>query len=385
MFEPLAIVLFWVPLGFIVYHWVLFPVLLWIYGRLFPRKFHFEQRDEPLRVSVVMAVYNEEAIIAEKMKNILAMEYPADYLEILIGSDNSIDRTDEIIRSFNDPRVRLIHYDEQAGKTVVLNRLLEMATGDVVLCTDADSLLTPQSLKLMVENFYDPKVGVVNPRYRRVNEEGSPAESFYDIWESKVKELEGRIGAMVGCYAYAIMVRRSLATPIPDDTILDDFILGIRPFRYGYDVVCEPRALVITRAESETVEYRRKSRISGGNMQALLRCYDLLSPKYGKKAWVYFSHKVIRMMVPFLLLMMLIGTGLQVRHPFFAVLFGLQLFAYATIPLLFVVPRRWRKFLIIQYYLYLNIGLVIGYWRYFFQRERFWKKTPRTAPPPELS
>ncbi|MCL6466029.1 MAG: glycosyltransferase family 2 protein [candidate division WOR-3 bacterium] len=385
MFEPLAVVLFWVPLGVIFYHWVIFPALLWIWAKLFPRKYHFEKRDEPLRVSVVMAVYNEEAIIAEKMKNILAMEYPADYLEILIGSDNSTDRTDEIIRSFNDPRVRLIHYDEQSGKTVVQNRLLEIATGDVVLCTDADSLLTPEALKLMVEKFLDPRVGVVNPKYRRVNEDGSPAESFYDLWESKVKELEGKIGAMVGCNAYANMVRRSLATPIPDDTILDDFILGIRPFRFGYDVVCEPRALVVTRAESETVEYRRKSRISSGNLQALLRCYDLLSPKYGRKAWVYFSHKVIRMMVPFLLLAMLIGAGLHFRYPFFAVLFGLQLLAYATIPLLFVVPRRWRKLLIIQYYLYLNIGLVIGYWRYLFRRERFWKKTPRTAPPPELS
>ncbi len=385
MFDLIAILLFWCPLALIFYHWVIFPFLLWLWARLAPRKFSPVQRDTPFKISVVMAVYNEEAIIAEKMKNLLAMDYPPEQIEILIGSDNSTDKTDEIIRSFNDPRVRLIHYNEQSGKTVVQNRLLELATGDLVLCTDADSLLSPESLKVMADDFLDPRVGVVNPRYQRVNEDGSLAESFYDRWEGKVKELEGRLGAMVGCYAYANMLRRSLATPIPDDTILDDFILGIRPFRSGYDVIMEPRALVVTRAESEQVEYRRKSRISAGNLQALLRCYDILSPKYGRKAWVYFSHKVLRMVVPFLLLFMFIGSAIKIGQPFFTVVFLLQVLSYAAIPLLFVLQGRLRKLLILQYYLYITIGLVIGYWRYLFRRERFWKKTPRVKAPPPVS
>ncbi len=349
-----------------------------------PRRANPQPRNEPFKISVVMAVHNEEAIIEEKMKNLLKMDYPKDKLEILIGSDDSTDKTDEIINSFNSPLVRLIHYHPQAGKTAVQNRLLKETTGDLVLCTDADSLLTPESLKLIAENFFDPKVGVVNPRYLRVNEDGSPAESFYDRWETKVKELEGRIGAMVGCNAYANVLRRSLAEPIPDDTILDDFILGIRPFREGYDVICEPRALVVTRVESEPIEYRRKLRISSGNLQALLRCYDLLSPKYGKKAWVYFSHKVLRMMVPFLLFSMLFASALRVTHPFFLSILSAQIFLYATIPLLFLVKGHLKKLLTPQYYLYLNIGLIIGYWNYLFHRNRFWSKTPRTAPPPTL-
>ncbi|MEO0079238.1 MAG: glycosyltransferase [candidate division WOR-3 bacterium] len=385
MFDAVAIVLFWIPLGIIVYHWILFPLVLWLWGKVAPRRLRPEQRAEPFRVSVVMAVFNEEAIIAEKMKNLLAMEYPEDKIEFLIGSDNSTDRTDEIIRSFNDPRVKLIHYDEQRGKTVVQNRLLELASGDIVLCTDADSFLTPESLRFMVENFLDPKVAVVNPRYRRINEQGSPAESFYDKWETKVKELEGRLGAMVGCNAYANMVRKSEAQPIPDDINLDDFYLGIRPFRHGLDVVMEPSALVTTRAEAESIEFRRKARISSGNLQALLHFYDLLSPKYGKKAWVYFSHKVLRMVIPFLLLTMLVGSGIKVENPFFRVVFGLQVLAYATIPLLFLVKGGWRRLLAPQYYLYINIALVVGYWRFLFRREGFWKKTPRVTGPPSRS
>jgi len=373
-----ATVLFWTAFGVMLYHWTAFPVMLWLWGKVSPRRYRPELRPEPFKVSVVMAVYNEEGLIAEKMRNVLATDYPADKMEILIGSDNSTDRTDEIIRSFNDPRIRLIHYNQQAGKTVVQNRLLLEAKGDVFLCTDADSLLTPESLRLMLEQMLDPKVAVVNPRYIRVNRDGSAAESLYDRWETKVKELEGRLGAMVGCNAYANMIRREVADPIPDDTNLDDFVLGIRPFRRGYDVVTEPRALVVTQVETERLEFRRKARINRGNVQVLMRFADLLLPKYGVKAWVYFSHKVLRMLVPFLLLAMLVGSALRTANLFFAVVFGLQLATLATVPLLFVARGPWRRLLFPQYYYYMNIALFVGYWQFFGGREKYWKKTPRS-------
>jgi len=378
LLDTLAAVLFWAAFGIMLYHWVAFPVILWLWGKVSPRRYRPEPRPEPFKVSVLMAVYNEEGIIAEKMKNVLATDYPADKMEVLIGSDNSTDRTDEIIRSFNNPRVRLIHYNQQAGKTVVQNRLLLEAAGDVILCTDADSILTPASLRLMLEQMRDPKVAVVNPRYARVNKDGNAAESFYDRWETKVKELEGRLGAMVGCNAYANMIRREVADPIPDDTNLDDFVLGIRPFRRGYDVVTEPRALVVTQTETEKLEFWRKARISRGNVQALLRFADLLLPKYGVKAWVYFSHKVLRMLVPFLLLAMLVGSALRTANLFFAVVFGLQLATLATVPLLLVARGLWRRLLFPQYYYYMNIALLVGYWQFFTGREKYWTKTPRS-------
>ena len=379
MFDTLATVLFWAAFGIMLYHWVAFPVMLWLWGKVSPRRYRPEPRTEPFKVSVLMAVYNEEEIIAKKMKNLLGADYPADKMEILIGSDNSTDRTDDIIQSFNDPRVRLIHYDQQAGKTVVQNRLLMEVTGDVVLCTDADSILTPASLRLMVEHFRDPKVAVVNPKYARANRDGSAAESLYDRWETKVKELEGRLGAMVGCNAYANMIRREVADPIPDDTNLDDFVLGIRPFRNGYDAVTEPRALVVTQTETEKLEFQRKARINRGNLQVLSRFADLLLPKYGIKAWTYFSHKVIRMIVPFLLIAMLIASAVELSQPFFAVMLVLQLTALVSVPLLLVSKGRWRKLLFPQYYYFMNIALFVGYWQFFSNRERFWTKTPRSG------
>jgi cellulose synthase/poly-beta-1,6-N-acetylglucosamine synthase-like glycosyltransferase len=377
LLDTIAAVLFWVAVGVMVYHWIAFPAILWLWGMVSPRRYRPEPRSEPFKVSVLMAVYNEEDIISEKMKNLLATDYPADRIEILIGSDSSTDRTDDIIKSFNDDRVRLIRYEQQAGKTVVQNRLLLEARGDVVLCTDADSLLTPESLRLMLEQMRDPKVAVVNPRYRRMNRDGSAAESLYDRWETKVKELEGRLGSMVGCNAYANMIRREVANPVPDDTNLDDFVLGISPFRSGYDVVTEPRALVVTQTEAETLEFRRKARISRGNLQALFRFSDILLPRYGVKAWTYFSHKVLRMLIPFCLLAMLIASAIESSRPFFAVMLAIQLLALASVPLLLVARAKWRRLLVPQYYYYMNIALLVGYWQYFTVRERYWAKTPR--------
>lgn len=334
-------------------------------------------RTEPFRISVVMSVHNEEALIADKITNLLAMDYPQDKVEILIGSDSSTDRTDEIIRSFNDPRVHLIRYDVQSGKVAVQNRLLKLATGELILFTDADALLTPGSLKIMAERFLDPKVAVVHPSFRRINKDGSPAESFYDRWENKVKEWEAKIGALVGCYGYANLIRKEFAQPIPDEIILDDFYFGIRPFRQGMDVINEPRALVVTQAESEGIEFRRKTRISSGNLQALFHFYDLLSPRYGKKAWVYFSHKVLRMLIPFILLSIFLVSAVKFNHPFFRFVFIVQLLAYGTIPLALCTKGWVRRLFVVQYYLLMNIALIVGYWRYFFSRERFWKRTPR--------
>ncbi len=379
MLDTLAAVMFWVALGVMLYHWIAFPVILWLWGKVSPRRYRPESRSEPFRVSVVMAVYNEEGIIAEKMRNLLATDYPADSIDMLVGSDNSTDRTDEIVRSFNDHRVRLVHYDQHVGKAVVQNRLLLEARGDVVLCTDADSMLTPESLRLMVDHFRDPKVAVVNPKYARVNEDGSAAESLYDRWETKVKELEGRLGAMVGCYGYAYIMRRDVADPIPDDTILDDFVFAVRPFRKRYDVVTEPGALVATRTESEGLEFKRKVRISRGNLQALLRYADLLHPKYRIKAWVYFSHKIIRMLIPFLLISMLVASVVESSRPFFTSMLVLQLLVLASVPILMVAKGKWRKLLVPQYYYFMNIALLVGYWQFFTSREKYWAKTPRST------
>lgn len=377
MSDSLTSVLFWFPVVLLVYHWALYPLLLALAAR--------RRRRQPAQVgdgvlpsvSIVMAAYNEEALIGEKLRESATLDYPAGQVEVLVGSDASTDATDDIVSRFGDSRVRLIRYEPRSGKIPVQNRLLGEAKGDLVLLTDVDASLTNDSLRLMVERLRDLRVGVVSPNYRRLNNEGSAAESVYDRWESKVKELEGRLGAMVGCYGWALLLRRELAGPIPDDTILDDFVIGIRPFRRGFDAVTEPSAMVVTRTESEGLEFWRKVRINRGNLQALLRFSDLLAPRYGVKAWVYWSHKVLRMGVPFLLAAMLVVSGLRVGSPFFEVAFVVQATALLTVPLLFIARGRWRRLLFPQYYYLMNIAVLVGYWQFLVRRDRYWRRTPR--------
>ena len=379
MRAALSILFFWIPLGLIGYHWLLFPLALWAWARLRPRRYAPVESSEPPSVSIVIAARNEGAILAGKIKNCLDIDYPRDKVQIIIGSDASTDSTDEVAGLFADQGVRLIKCEPRMGKTAVLIRLMLAAAGEILFCTDADVSVSPDALALMTRCMQDPRVGVVTPRYVRVNEQGSPAEGIYDRWETKLKEWEGKIGATVGVYGGALLIRRSLADPIPDDTILDDFVLGIRSFRHGFDVVSEPAAVAVTRTEVERLEFVRKARIGRGNMQALLRSVDLLSPVYGRKAWIYLSHKVIRMFVPCFLLSTLLCSAVFSTSSLFAVAFWVQLLAYLTVPALFVLPQRLRKFLLVQYYLYLNIALVVGYWQYFFGRRPVsnWLRTAR--------
>ncbi len=376
-FTAVSIILFWVPLGFVLYHWVVFPALLIVAVRLKRRRHEVVPTTELPHVTIAICAWNEEKCIGGKITNCLALNYPADKLEIAVGSDGSDDRTDSIVRAYDDKRVSLFRLETRSGKPSVLNMLIREAVGDLVLFTDADVMLDAGALKVMAARFDDPSVGAVHAHYRRVNCLGNPAEGLFDRFEAALKDLEGRLGAMVGAYGWALLVRRELCESLPTDTILDDFLIGIRPFRRGYSVVYEPTALCWSRVETENLEFLRKVRISRGNVQALVRNADLLSPVYGVKAWVYFSHKVLRMMVPFLLASMLVGSALRLGTLLLAVLFFCQLAALVTTPLLLLVRGGLRRFLLPQYYYYMNIALLVGYWQYWFSREQYWTRTPR--------
>ena len=380
MVDAAAVFLLWIPLGLMVYNWFLFPVLLLGMVKLRRRAPVVDPTDWDLpHVTVVIAAHNEEQVIGQKILNCLGFDYPPDRFDILVASDGSDDATDSVVRSVTDPRVQLFRQEPRAGKASALNLAMREVKGELVLFTDADVMIAQSALLSMVERFRDDSVGVVHAHYHRLNKGGNPAEGFFDRYEAKVKYLEGQLGAMVGAYGWALMLRKPLCEPIPEDTILDDFVLGIRPLRKGYSVVYEPEALCWTKVEEEGVEFKRKVRISRGNVQAFLRCADLLNPKYGIRAWVLFSHKFLRWITPFLLLMILAVSAVKIGAPFFFVLFLVQALLYVTAPLVVVVRGSVRKWLIPQYYLFQNFALLLGYWQYSFcRRGGHWQRTARS-------
>ena len=382
MFHLTDIILFWIPFGLIAYNWMIFPVLLILVVRL-RRSVHLgresESPQELPRVTIAVAAWNEEKCIGEKIRNCLAFDYPPDRLEILIGTDAVTDRTNDVVRTFSDRRVRLWTTDQRLGKSEVLNRLMPLAAGDLVLFTDADVLMSPAALRMAVRRFRDERVGVLLFHYERRNEEGHVAEGLWDWYENWLKRLEGELGAAVGVYGWAMMLRRSLCRPIPPETINDDWVLGTRPFRWGYAAVYEPRATSWTKAEKARVEFTRKTRISRGNIQAFFMMPDLFLPKFGVKSWVLISHKLLRWVTPVLLLAMLVGSALSWQVPFFRVVLLLQMAVLLTTPLVLVARGLARRLLLMQYYVWTNLAMVVGYWQYFFGRRLVynWLRTTR--------
>ena len=379
MTSPVAILLVLVPLAVMAYNWLLFPALLAIAVRLKRRRPVAAHSGELPRVSVVVAAWNEELCIAHKICNCLMFDYPADRFEIVVGTDAVTDRTNEIVRSFEDRRVRLWTCDDRLGKSEVLNRLVPLTTGDLILFTDADVQMATDALRVAASRFSDQKVGVLLFHYERRNEDGHVAEGTWDRYENWLKRLEGELGSAVGVYGWAMMLRRSLCQPIPPETINDDWMLGTRPFRWGYAAVYEPRASSWTRAETARVEFTRKIRISRGNVQAFFMMPDVFLPKYGVKSWVLFSHKFLRWITPFLMLAILIGSAIGWHAPLFRVALLLQLLVYLTTPFVLVARGFLRKLLFPQYYAWANMAVLAGYWQYFFGRKLSynWLRTAR--------
>lgn len=381
MFDIIAIIFFWIPVGLLFYHWVLFPVVLYILAKIR----HPEKEPPPFSelpfVTVAIAAWNEELHIAQKLQNSLELDYSADRIEILVGTDAITDRTNEIVREFaaKDKRIRLVAIEERVGKSTVINLLANEAKGEIILFTDADVLLKPDALLAGVERFRDPKVGLVLPAYQRINKEGLSAEGLWDRYENKLKEWEGKLGCAVGVYGWAMFLRRKAFQPLPADIINDDYVLGIFAFRKGYKSVYEPRSLSLAQVEPPKIEFQRKTRISRGNAQQFFRYSDILLPKYGVVAWVFFSHKYLRWFGPFFLLSVLIISPVKAQNPFFFTLFLLQAFFYLTTPFVTMAKGAWRKLLALQYFFWTNFALLAGYWQYFFGRrlKYNWLRTER--------
>ncbi|MEO0019495.1 MAG: glycosyltransferase family 2 protein [candidate division WOR-3 bacterium] len=381
MFNIIAIVFFWLPLGLLTYHWFGFPLILWLLVKIYRSKTPQGEGYQLPKVTVAIAAWNEELTIEAKLHNCLSLEYPKEKMEILVGTDAVTDRTNEIVLRFaeNDSRIHLITVSERIGKSAVINLLAKEASGDVILFTDADVLLEPNTLMAGVKHFYDPKVGLVLPAYKRVNKEGVAPEGLWDKYENKIKEMEGKLGVAVGVYGWAMFMRRSAFYPLPPDTINDDYVLGIFAFRRGYRSVYEPNSISWTKIEPPEIEFKRKMRISRGNAQQFFRYSDILLPKYGLVAFVFFSHKYLRWLGPFFLLSMFAASGINARTPFFLWMFVLQLIIYSTTPLLLWMRGFWRKFLFPQYFIWTNLALLAGYWQFLFgKRLKYnWLRTER--------
>lgn len=336
-------------------------------------------------VSLVVAAYNEEGCITDKLQNSAGLDYPADRFEVLIGSDGSTDRTNELVEQCGDPRVRL-SVAERAGKTTVLNRCVPMAKGDIVILSDANTMIDAAAVKKLVRHFRDPEVGAVCGKLKLFNPtKKGYEESAYWTYESLIKFYEGKRGAVMGANGGLYAIRRSLFTALPPGTIVDDFVIPLRILEQGFKVLYDPEAIAYEETtEDYGREFGRRARIAAGNFQSLRMLRGLLSPLAGFRAFAFWSHKVLRWMAPALMALALVANLFLLSSPLYWVTLAAQLGFYAlafTGSRRLRVPRAFAKVASVAYYFVtMNLAIAVGFWRFLRNSQRAaWDRTARAA------
>jgi cellulose synthase/poly-beta-1,6-N-acetylglucosamine synthase-like glycosyltransferase len=315
----MARLLFWISAGFAVYVYVGYPVVLWTLQAFFGTA----TRRQPIEpsVSLLVAAYNEAAVIADKIRNSLALDYPAEKLEIVVASDGSKDATAEIVRSFvraeTGGRVRLLDFKENRGKMAVLNDVVRELRGDIVAFSDASSMVAADSLRTLVQSFTDPRAGAASGVYRLLKKDQAPLgaqEDLYWKYETFLKVQEAKLGAFTGAHGSLYAIRRALY-PFPSaSTINDDFTIPMRILEHGHRVAYEPAAVAYEEAH-EMEGFSRRVRITAGNIEQLREIRSLIWPPRPFVLFCLLSHKTGRLLVPVFMLLAL-GANIVLREQF---------------------------------------------------------------------
>ncbi len=324
--------IFWLAAALVGYSYLGYPAWLWLRSRWSPR---------PVRrgfvvptVSAVMVVRNEEAVIARKLENLLTLDYPQDKLDVVVVSDGSSDRTPAILADYaRDSRVKVLAKPASQGKAAGLNDAIKLATGDVLLFTDARQQIESGALRFLTENFADPDVGAASGELML----GDPASGetgkgmgLYWRIEKKIRELESASGSVVGATGAIYCARRTLldASPLPEGTILDDVLLPMQIVRQKSRVIFDSRARAWDSPDlGEGREFSRKVRTLSGNYQLLQLAPWLLSSQNAIR-FEFVSHKLSRLAVPFALLALLIASAF-LPQPLYRAALVAQLAFYA--------------------------------------------------------
>jgi glycosyltransferase involved in cell wall biosynthesis len=326
--------LFWGAVALIGYTYIGFPLLLMLRGLLRPRS--YQQGTATPSVSVLLAVYNEEAWIVKRLQNLLEQDYPAEKLEIIVASDGSSDNTEQLVRGLRLPNVRLLSLPRQ-GKNGTLNSAAAVARNEILVFTDADSLFTPGTLRKLVAPFSDATIGAVGGDFRYDSYGESHDERAYWGLDRWLKRLQRKGGDLTSATGQIYALRRELFTPIPAN-VNDDFYASTRAVVAGRRLLFEPQAVAHGPISADAdAEFRRKVRVISLGLAGIWASRELLNPfRYGFYSIQLWSHKVFRRLLGAPLVLMLVSAWLLwPTHLFYQVtalgetaFYGLALLGY---------------------------------------------------------
>ena len=361
------VIVFWAALLLVAYTYAIYPLLLWLLtaGR---RRPDYAPLDEWPCTSLIIAAYNEEAILRAKLENALGLDYPVDKLEIVVVSDESTDGTDAIAEEFVPRGVRVHRVPERGGKTAAQNVGVGLARGEVLVFTDANSMYAPEALKRLLAPLADDEIGCVCGELQYADsEEGGvgKGEGAYWSYEQFLKQRESMLSSALGANGAIYALRRELFEELGND-IISDFIMPIRVWRRGYCVVYEPKAIATELSGgSFRDEFRRRRRIISRSLYGLWTQRGVLNPfAHFVFAFQMFSHKVLRWLVPVLLLAAFGANIALAGDPFYRILLALEVAFLALAVLGYALPERLGRlmpFYLPAYFCAINYGALLGF------------------------
>lgn len=381
-------VIFWAGVATVAYTYVFYPLSLAVLARLAPlRTIHEDGKAYRLpTATLVIAAYNEEPVIAKKIEDSLELDYPADLLTIIVASDGSSDSTDRIVREYAERsgNVRLLSLP-RSGKSGAINAAMREVTSDLAVFTDANTVFEKGALKKLARRFHDPDVGCVSGRLVYRNPSGNisgKGEGAYWRYETMLKRLESRLGYVAGANGAIYAIRRGLFEPLKKNAINDDFTTSMKVVEKGRLSIYEEEALAYEDVAKDTKgEFLRHVRDGAGHYIAMIHLLPLLNPLLGLRSFIYWSHRVLRWAVPFIMVALMSLNIILLDDPVFKGIFYLQSAFYicALLGLAASRARRLPFFIYIPFYLCnLNLALFIGFIKALFKAQKpAWERTER--------
>lgn len=371
----------------LVYHYLLYPAVVIGISSLRRSSGSSEELNKPMAwpdVTLLIAAYNEERVIAGKLQNCLELDYPGK-IEIVVVSDGSNDRTPELVKGYADRGVVSMHEPARRGKTAALNRGVAAANGEIVVFSDANNDFNSRAITELVKHFRDPTVGGVCGVKRirdSAQRESSVGDSMYWRYESAIKLAEGRLGCITNADGEIFAMRRSLYKSVDEGVINDDAEITFDIIRQGYRILYEPTA---TSTEYASIhikdDFYVKVRMVAGGYQTMARYASMLFPPRSWFTFAYFSHKVLRYLAPIFLMVTLLASAVLAAEPIYLALFMLQLVFYAIAVFGYWSVRRGPMPTMVYvpfYFSVMNLAAFIGFWRFVSGKQGTnWRKAER--------
>jgi cellulose synthase/poly-beta-1,6-N-acetylglucosamine synthase-like glycosyltransferase len=362
----------------IIYTYLVYPAIVIFFSLLLHRRpiKNIEAIYSP-RVAILCAMYNEETVVIEKIKNYKALEY--SNIHFYIGSDGSSDKTNELLSFFKDDISISIYSFPRRGKVYVINDLISLARADIFVFTDANSMFKPNTIQKLISDFRDPSVGAVCGHLELIDNLGGSGESLYWRFENILKRAEGVFKSVIGCNGAIYAVRSELTDQLPPNTINDDFLMSMRVFQQGYGIAYADDAIAIENVgKKDSIEFRRHIRDGAGHYRAIAPLLKLMNPFFLKRFFFYVSHRVIRWFVPHLMLLILIIPWFDIESKFCRFILLTQAIFYTFSMVGFLTGTKNILVYIPYYFTYINIALMFGFIKNIMGKQKTsWESTQR--------